>query len=351
MRFISQTCNLFLLLLLFTPLAVAGQFDNPYQGNIVVVDQSENKLKVLALKQVLVKVSGNSEIAKLNESQLLLKKTESLLSQYGYQTSLNTRYFTAVFDKHKINQALKEMQQPVWGGTRPTTLVWLIRDGDGERQLVSDHMLSRRVDSGLSLVFQEQQHNRGISLQFPLMDLEDNLSLSVSDVSGRFYDPIARASKRYGIEHFVIANLKQSSAEKWSLYWELVKSNSFSKQSRVLVSDKISGKKSSLISMMINKVADYYARQYAILENQGEKFSQTIYIHGINSLAQLTQLNRVLANMLAVASFEVVSIQGSQVTVNIKINGGLSSFKNGLFAQPNLQSDFSQGEEFHFNWR
>ena len=351
MRSIFQVHNLFILLLLFTQLVFAGQFDNPYQGNIVVVDQSENELKVLALKQVLVKVSGNSEIAELNESKLLLKNTQRLLSQYGYQTSLNTRYFTAVFDKHKINQALKEMQQPVWGDTRPTTLVWLIEDSKNDRQLISDNMLSRRAASGISSAFLNQQHNRGISLQFPLMDLEDNLALSISDVSGRFYSPIASASKRYGIEYFVIANLKQIRAEKWSLYWELVKSNSSGKQSKVLAVDNISGKKSLLIAMMTNKIADYYAGQYAVLENQGEKFSQTIYIHGINSLAQLTQLNRVLANLFAVASFQVTSVQGSQVTVNIKINGGLNSFKNGLFAQPNLQPDLSQGEAFHFNWR
>ena len=351
MRFIFLARNLFPLLLLFTPLVSAGQFDNPYQGNIPVVEQSENELKKLALKQVLVKVSGNAAIAKLAESKLLLKKTERLLSQYGYQTVFNTRYFTAVFDKRKINQALKEMQQPVWGDTRPTTLVWLISDNDAERQLVSDNMISRRVDPGLSSAFQSQQYNRGISLQFPLMDLEDNLALSIADVSGRFYAPIASASKRYGMEHFVVANLKQSSAEKWSLHWELVKSNPLSKQSRVLASEKVSGRKSSLISKMVSNIANYYASQYAILDNQGEKFSQTIYIRGINSLAQLTQLNKLLSNLLAIASFEVTSVIGSQVTVNIKINGGLNSFKNGLSAQPNLQPDYSQSEPFHFNWR
>lgn len=351
MRSISPARNLFILLFLFTSLVSAGQFDNPYQGNIAVVDQSENELKALALKQVLVKVSGNPNIVKLNESQRLLRKTESLLSQYGYQTLLNTRYFTAVYDKHKINRALKEMQQPVWGDTRPTTLVWLINDSNGKRQLVSDNMISRRVDSEISSAFQEQQHNRGISLQFPLMDLEDNLALSISDVSGRFYSPITAASKRYGVEHFVIANLKQSSAQRWSLSWELVKSNSFGKRSRVLISDKVRGERSVLVSRMVSKIADYYARQYAISENQGEKFSQIIHVHGINSLAQLTQLNKVLANLLAVASFEITSVQGSQVTVDIKINGGLTSFRNGLFAQPNLQPDYSQDEKFHFNWR
>ncbi len=351
MTFIYLARSLFILLLSFSSLLFASQFDNPYQGNIVVKQQSEAQLKELALKQVLVKVSGNVEIAKLDESKQLLKNTQSILSQYGYQTLKDTRYFMAVFDKHKINQALKEMQQPIWGDTRPTTLVWLIKDSNSDRQLVSDHMVNRSADSALSWALQNQQHNRGIALQFPLMDLEDNLALSISDVSGRFYDPIATASNRYGINHFVVANLKQNSAEKWSLEWELLKYNPLSKQNEVLFSEKVNGKKSSLLSSMVSNIADYYASQYAILENQGEKFSQTIYISGVDSLVELTQLNKVLSNLLAIASFKVTAVEGSQVTVNIKINGGLNSFKNGLSAQPNLQQDLSQSEEFHFNWR
>ncbi len=350
MRFISLACNLLILYLLSVPLLYAGQFDNPYQGNIVAGEHSENELKVLALQQVLVKVSGNPQIVELSGSKRLLAEAQHLLSQYGYQSTLGKRYFTAVFDKRKINQALQEMQQAVWGDTRPVTLVWLISENEGERQLLSDNMLIGNADAAISSAVQAQQHNRGISLQFPLMDLEDNLALSVSDVAGRFYGPIAAASRRYGVAHFVVANLQQSSAEKWSLSWQLVQSNSASQRSRVLATDNLSGEKSSLVSSMVSKIADYYARQYAVKENQGENFSQTIYIHGIHSLAQLTQLNKALANLLAVAAFQVTAVQGSQVTVNIKINGALDSFKNGLSAQPNLQPDFSENEKFHFNW-
>lgn len=351
MRSLSLARNLFILLLLLSPFASASQFDDPYQGNIAVVDQSEDELKVLALKQVLVKVSGNAEIAQFNDSKLLLQKTESLLSQYGYQTLLNARYFVAVFDKRKVNQALKEMQQPVWGETRPITQVWLIDDSNNERHILSDNMISLATAPEISSAFLNQQLHRGIRLQFPLMDLEDSLALSTSDILGRFYDPIAKASKRYGVEHFVVASMKQISAENWSLSWELVKSDPVTHRNKVLASDKASGQKSSLVSNMVSAIADYYASQYAILENQGEKFSQTIYVRGINSLAELAQLNNTLSSMLAIASYAVTSVDGSQVTVNIKINGGLSSFKNGLFAQPHLQPDLSQDEAFHFYWR
>ncbi|MCG6199934.1 DUF2066 domain-containing protein [Psychromonas antarctica] len=342
--------SLFILFFSFSSLLFAAQFDNPYQGNIIAEKQSESELKELALKQVLVKVSGNVKIADLVGTDLL-NQTNSLLSQYGYHVFQNDRYFMAVFDSRKINEALQSMQQPIWGDTRPTTLVWLIEDSGSDRQLLSDNMVNFSTDSELSSVLQEEQRSRGIALQFPIMDLEDNLALSLSDISGRFYGPIATASQRYGANHFVIANLKQTNADIWSLAWELVKYNSLSKQTEVLFSKNAKGSKTILLSAMVGDTADYYASQYAILENQTENFSQTIYVSGINSLVQLTELNKVLSSLLAIASFEIAEADGSQVTVNIKINGGLASFKNGLFAQPNLQADLSQSDEFHFDWR
>jgi len=351
MTFIFFARSLSILLLSFSSLLFASPFTNPYQGYVVVAKQSENELTEQALQQVLVKVSGNAQITDLPESKLLLKKTQSLLSQYGYQSYHNTRYFKAVFDKHKVNQALQDMQQPIWGDTRPSTLVWLIKDSDSERQLVSDNMVIHSTDSTFSWALQNEQRNRGIALQFPLMDLEDNLALSLSDVLGRFYDPIAAASQRYSADHFVIARLKQNSGQSWSLQWELVRFDPITKQNTLLLSDKVNGEKSSLVSGMVSNIADYYAKQYAVIDNQGEKFSQTIYVSGINSLAQLKQLNNILSNMLAVSSFAVVSVEESQVTLNIKIKGGMTSFKNGLFAQQNLQADTAQSDQFHFNWR
>ena len=348
MKFIFQMCNAFILFFLLSSQVFATQFTSPYQGNIAVVDQTEHELKILALKQVLVKVSGNVDIVNINDNRLTLEKVDKFLSQYGYNNSLNTRYFTAVFDKHKINQVLNEMQQPIWGETRPITLVWLVADESNERQLVSDNMISQNTVPSLSTIFINQQHNRGVKLEFPVMDLEDRLALSISDVSGRFYDPIAQAAKRYGVEHFVAADLKQVNSDTWSLSWELIKSST--KGNKILVSEKLRGEKALIVSQMVNKIADYYASQYAILENQGEKFSQIIYVDGVNSLTKLSKLNEVLTNLLAVESFEVRSVMGGLVTVDIKINGGLSSFKNGLFVQPNLQHDLSQSDDFHFNW-
>jgi hypothetical protein len=342
---------LFISFISFTSCVLANQFENLYQGNIIVEKQGEQQLKVLALQQVLIKVSGNPQINSLDESQPLLKKTQSLLSQFGYRNIEDKRYFMAVFDPSKINQALKEMQQPVWGETRPQTLVWLIIDSDGERQLISDTMINGHQDDVLSSVLQSAQQQRGISLRFPLMDLDDNLAVSLADVSGRFFDQIAEASARYDASHFNVANLKQEDENTWNLEWTLVHSNPQSKKNIVLASEQLRGEKDVILTKMSDQIANYYAEQYAILATNTNDFSQSIYISGISSLQQYEKLNQVLSGILAIASYQVVSVDAMQVKVNVKVNGGINSFENALNVQTNLQSDASQSESLHFNWR
>jgi uncharacterized protein len=324
-------------LIVFSGLITDNQFNNPYQGNVMVESFDEKELKKRALNQVMIKVSGNTDIGSLDEAKQLHKKSQQLISQFGYRKVQGTEYFSAVFDQRKINQSLKDMQQPVWGDTRPVTLIWLINNNT----LVSDNTIKQNDDAPLSWSLQQTERERGIQMQFPLMDLDDNLALSASDIRGRFYDQIGEASSRYALAHVVIAEFKAINTEKWALSWQLIQTNNPSKQPRILITERFVGGKASISKKMVNVIADYYASQYAILENKGAQFAQTLHINGINSLAKLTKLNSVLNDLFSVSSFTIVSVEGENVNVEVKIKGGLNSFKNALIVQPNLQLDSS----------
>lgn len=312
---------------------VANTYTRPYQGNVLVGSFDEAQLKEQALQQVLVKVSGNLEITNRDEAKLLLKKVQLLISQYGYRNIQGGKYFSALFDKNKINQALQEMQQPVWGDTRPTTLIWLIN----KNNLVSDNAIKQQDDLYLSLAVQQTEQQRGIHVQFPLMDLDDNIALSVSDIKGHFYEQVERASARYQQAYFVVADLQQISTERWKLSWQLLPFDNTAKRTDPLLNEVFIGDKASVTINMINTLADYYASQYAIVENQGDKFTQTIHIDGINSLGQLAQLNSILGNMLAISAYNIVQADGEKVIIKVKLTGGLNSFKNTLLVEPHLQ--------------
>lgn len=343
----------------FSTLAMADhgvtKSDSPYQGNVLVGSADEAQLKKRALEQVLIKVSGNGQIAKLPEAKQLLNNTQQLISQYGENDVHGVSYFSAVFDKNKINNALKEMQQPVWGSTRPTTLVWLVNNDE----IVSDNYIKQAYDGDITQALELQQLQRGINVQFPLMDLEDNIALSPSDIKGRFYEQLSDASTRYQRAHFVAADLQQLSAGRWKLSWQLLQLNA--SRSEVLLSDQFVDSKAAVTSKLIDALANYYASQYATLENQGDKFTQRVQVKGIISLRHLAQLHKIMTNMLAISSYNIVAAQSDTVTLEVKLKGGINSFKNSLSVEPHLQPQYNvingvdstshTGDVLYFNWR
>lgn len=325
MKFIFLKRVLVVLCFTYASFTTALTFNNPYMGNVIAGSSDQSKLQEAALRQVLVKVSGSRSITSKPEIKKILRNPTRLLSQSGFQVYRSTEYYYALFDQRKINHLLKSIQQPVWGTVRPTTLVWLAVQGKTGRHIMSDSGVLQGSDRALI----DQPRERGIALKFPIMDLEDR-SISTSSISGKFYNDIAKASKRYGEKLFVVAYMKQETSQKWKLSWTLVSVDSQSKQHKELVSKTVRGSRASVEIQMTNKIADYYASQYAVSENNGEHFSQRVFVKGISDYDKFSRLIASVKKLSSVSSFEITTISENEVVLDVKLKGGFASFENAM---------------------
>jgi len=334
--------------LLFSMHSFALPEISPYQGLVLAKDSNEAQLKEKALEQVLIKVSGNLDINKLDDSKLLVKDMDSLLAQFGYQDIDNQRYYFALFEQNKIDNALITMQQPLWGKIRPATLIWLVNEN---KQLTSENMLNDKQLNSLAAGVDKAQIERGVVADFPLVDLDDSIAVSVSDVSGRFYQTVAAASVRYDAEYFVVANLTNIDSEQWQLKWELVHYTSSNKKSQVVLKQSSVGNQAEVMSSMLDEIADYYAKQFALLQSEGEKSTQLVSVTNIHSLNNIMQLSDILNSLNAIESFEIISVNDNKVELLVSLKGGVNSLKNALNIQPQLQKDLISNSPFNYNWQ
>lgn len=142
------------------------------------------------LVQVLIKVSGSTALIVGEDPvvEMALEKPNSYIQQYRYRavqagsisstgSTRTERVLWVKFDEKAINKLLRNNGQPVWGRTRPVTLVWLIVAEQGNRQLLS----SRDKHPAVAAV-ENYARQRGLPVQFPYMDLTDRGKLSISDV-------------------------------------------------------------------------------------------------------------------------------------------------------------------------
>jgi len=190
-----------------------------YQASIAINSQnSSDRAHALkkALAAVMLKVGGEKSVLENNVIKQSLKNYRLYLSQYRYQHKAlqvadhqgnkKQLFLLASFNKDKINQLFQQANLPLWGSLRPQVLLWLI-----DEQGLTRRIMSNSSASNLPFMVNEFSAQRGLPIIMPLMDLVDTNNIQLSDLWGRFQQPIKAASRRYLGEAIVVMRISNSS--------------------------------------------------------------------------------------------------------------------------------------------
>ena len=221
-----------LLILIFssTNAVWADQVTDLYEVTVPVTSQDrEERSNAIrqAFSEVLVRVTGRADIVQSAEYPHIQTATEratQFAQQFRYrQNSAEADAANQIafslwvrFDEAAITRLLRTNNLPVWGTTRPATLIWLVIDERGNRELIGNNSKHDALN-----VLLAQSRRRGVPLRLPLLDLTDRSSLRVSDVWGNFESTILRASQRYQTEAVLVGRVFQGYGgwnARWSLY-------------------------------------------------------------------------------------------------------------------------------------
>ena len=183
-----------------------------------------------ALKEVLVRISGRTEADALADDEILVPRPTRFVQQFRYRKFKSgevvpeapdgaksyTQKLRLRFTKKTVAKFLREQGYPVWGKTRPATLVWLVVDDQKQRILIGNS------SPHVSRTYIEQEATKkGLPFRLPLMDLADQSKVQVTDVWGNFEDTILAASQRYQTEAILVGRIYLSFAKTWNTRWSL----------------------------------------------------------------------------------------------------------------------------------
>ncbi|MCU7554055.1 DUF2066 domain-containing protein [Alteromonas sp. ASW11-19] len=197
---------IFSFVLLGSSVANATVQIDTHVGHIEVQDQSQDTQKRAAkdaLLQVLVKMSGTTQVEDIAGVRAALRNPNQYLRSYRFNERRDALYYVAEFDPQGLTQILRRENLPVWGNRRPESIIWLaVEDERGQR-----HIVEEAAKSPVSDAIRNTAQARGIRVSLPLMDLTDNQAISVYDIWGRFAKTLVSASSRYGVDYVVAARL------------------------------------------------------------------------------------------------------------------------------------------------
>jgi len=319
--------NIFYLLsvctLLLPHLAMSAIVDGLYEAEISVPNQSKSersKAMSEGLGEVFIKVSGNPQVITIDAIRDAMGKAGSYLQQFLYRRPADVKnanpnqsrnqVLWLLFDEKSINKILRDNSQPVWGRTRPSTLVWLAVEQDGGRFLLGS---GGREEFGALLRYEAKR--QGLALVLPLMDLQDQRQLSFSDVWGGFQDPIEVASQRYPAEAILVGRMSLSRSDIWTARWSLYEgSEPITWESQGRFAEEI-------IRLSLAQVTGTLASRYAVILDDDSGGEMRLSIQGVNSLEQYARINDYLQSLQPVQAVLPQTISDGAARYRLKIRG------------------------------
>jgi len=329
----------------------ASQIKDLYEVRLVADNQQQTERQRLikrAFEELLIRVTGKTEIAATPEGEALLRQAAQYVSQFRYekeklqplplpsslvfspdvgggerqiQVVSQQELLVVLFDEKAIKEALWQKKLPVWGNTRPTTLVWLgFQDARGR------YLLDSAEDTEILRNLRKYAAQRGLPLIFPLLDLEDQINININDVWGDFREPIVNASMRYQTEAILVGRVFLDSFGVWQGRWSLYQGDD-------ATSWRARGRSSaSLISTGLSHTAETLALKYASVSADDDTTARIkkIQITDVSTLQDFVKLDNYFASLSSVSASHITEVYTDSVIFEVELRGDESGFVKAL---------------------
>ena len=334
------------LLTLFPLASQAADVENLYSAAITADNQSNQQLQKMAFSEVLVKVSGNALIADDTIIQKALANTRQYLVKQSESRTDGKHVLEASFNEQKVNRLLRSSNQfGVWGKNRPQQVIWLVVDENFQRSLKGEGDVSY---SEFIQTVKQQSAMRAVPLLFPVMDLDDQLAVSSTDLWGQFTTPVEKASERYSADNYIIAKIIKNTDD-YQLQWSLYGRNSKNKPYEIWLNGTTQGTLVTLGSELANNVANFLGEKYSV-KASGNNETVFLNIDHVVSVSDYAKLIEMFSAMTAVAQAELVSVTGSSAQLKLTLLGNQQDLLTELSLDSRLNSVQNAFGDTSFEW-
>ena len=287
-------------------------------------EKAESIAKQDGLVNVLIKVSGKTDIAQNEVIKKALTQSERYVTQMSFvEYDDAPRTMKLGYNSKMVLNLLTQAEQSIWETPRKSVLVWVVNDYNYQRSIIWE-----QSNNSLITRIKDAANERGLPVMFPVGDFDDVTSIEISDLWGNFKKPIADASERYNPQAILVVKVRGNSST-WTLF-------DTTPQYLVTAQKKpIEGRVSGSVQLadMVNEVSDYFAKTYTKNLGAVASDSETVSIQGIHTTRAFFNIEKQLKQMNSVASVQINTIQGDKVTYTLSLLGDYQQFNDEFLSK------------------
>lgn len=331
-----------LILLSLSAPGQAAEVKNLYQAAAPVSSrdaEERSRMTPQLLRQVMLKVVGNASLLDAAPLETVMDNADQYVRQYEYQrTNIAAADLTRPdelslrlsFEPSAVNQAISELQLPLWGKVRPDVLVWAVVEAEGQQSLVGLETDGLGVFKPLT----DAADARGLPILLPLMDLQDQSALKAGDIRQMNEAAIDQASMRYDADIVLTADIKLLNGEAM-IQWQANGDNlAHQWQSQ--------GSLVQALQAGMGQLADKMALKYSPLaDNSSPAQRLKLQISNVLDYADFNRLMNYLRQLDLITDIRVDNLGGQQLDLDIAFRGSETILQRTLTVGNLLAEDNS----------
>ncbi len=330
----------------------AEEVSGLYSGQVSVADQTEKSRESGvrdALAQVLVKLTGNSNIMQVPGIQEAVSNTNNYVAGVGYKSlpaepgELPRTQLQASFSRQAVDHLIRWAKLPILPSDRPELLVWIVRDDpESGRQFISTENLPEFMQ-----LFDSLMSQRGMPYRLPEFDLEDQLALSVNQAWGLQQQAIEAASQRYAADGWVLLRFFTTATGEARGAWiyQVAGGRGFN--------DVRAASSELFMPLAVNDLVDSLSTHFTYIP-QTDTSQLVVQVNQVDSYKDYQAVLAQLQKPELVQSLNVFAVRGDRLFLTLNIEGGVDLLESALVRSGRLENQTSQAARFsgnlEFDW-
>ena len=300
----------------------------------------------LALKKILIRITGNETIEKTIDIKKLFPNPKLYVRQFKL---IENNKISITLDDEAIEDILRLSAVKIWSKERPVTLIWIAIKSDGiNREILSStegiivsgtHPISLIDNQTIKEFIFEAALNRGIPIRFPEVDKTDLQLISFVDIWGGFSDQIINASKRYNVQSILVGRVRNDELTNnfWTHYL-------FNHRGELIHEKEIFGSSIRAINILSDVILDNF-----FLQDENKVEEKNLVISGMNSISSLGEVESFLSSMDIINNFVIESIGGDKVQFKLFYTVDDFELYESFRSLEKLEEIVKQESEMSFN--
>lgn len=270
-----------------------------------------------ALKELMIRVTGSTEVSTSGKLNKLYKNPEKYINQYKLSSSndvINAKFF---FEGARIRNFLSENKLPLWLSSESTVMVYIPCELKSSAHLldITEEESCNSLKENLSSLSEK----RVVELAYPILDFRDlNYLDSLSSVSYPFF--MNKIIKRYSLDSWVICFMRNDFGV------ILEKAECISS-----VSNSVNS-----LDKTFNNLVDRINSNSSLVVNKTVKTNSKVSIEGVVDYLTLEKVTNELRSQIIVIDLNLEGLNRASIDYELSTYGTVEDLENLLDINSNF---------------